>query len=1120
VNGGREGGLRASLGRRLILAVLLAGGCVLAVDAVMWLELRARLHRDAAHRGQELAAVLAGGIAVFLAQPVSELDRVVAALERSGGDAGPAGRVAGGSRLVIQTLVLDAAGRLVEVEPADPELIGLDWSGQSFFRAAHGRSGLHWSDTFLASDRGEPGVTLARRWRDGVVALRIDLAALNELAGVVAPAAGGFVAVLDGNGVVIGHTDPAAARQRRDLRGLAAARSAILGGSGSMPEDWQGEAGLLSWAPVGGTGWSVLVFQPARHAFAVADGVMLFDLAALAVAMGVLATMALVVRGGMHIAIGHLTEAVDRVRAGHDARVEARFAEFAGLAAAFDGMAEAVRTREGELTRSRAAYRDLVEGVDSVILRLDRDGRIVYINPSGERLFGWTAAELAGRSAGVLLPPGPDAAGREPEAVIADLLADPVRFARNEAVCLLRGGGRRWMAWTNRGLYDDAGRLTGLLAVGSDIDERRRDAEAFQTLVEAMAVSAGEALYDTATASLAGWLGCDAVLAARADQAGCMHLLSMRPRSGIDRPDSYRLAGTPCAEAMAAGWHLVGDGAAALYPGDQALADLGIAAYAGAAIPGPDGRPCGVLACLWRQPQTVRPRLREVIELVARRIGVEISRSEAQRELEAGREVLRGFLAHLPGAAAISDRAGVVLVGNGRHPEALGLAVPTPELIAQLATASAGTVVEAEIELPAIERGPPRHFHVLRFPIPGGAELLVGHIATDETERRALRERLAHSERLDAIGQLAGGVAHDFNNQLSGILGYAELLQRQLADPRQQRQTAAIIAAAKRSAALTSQLLAFARKGGVSQGPVDLRQVVDEVLHLAERTIDPRIAVVREVPTGPAVVLGDATQLQNAILNLVINARDAMPEGGRLRLALCPAGLGDAARPAGLEHLASGVYWCMAVSDTGIGMDEAVRARLFEPFFTTKPRGKGTGLGLAAVYGTVVAHQGAIQVESRKGAGSAFTLWLPAAGEAAPAPAAAAIPHGRARILVAEDEVALRQLVAEQLGGLGYAVTAVADGIEAVERFRADPSAFDLAVLDLVMPRLGGRAALRELRAIAPRLPILIVSGFGSDDDLAACRAEGLPLVAKPYVLAELAQAVADALRAAERSDS
>lgn len=389
-------------------------------------------------------------------------------------------------------------------------------------------------------------------------------------------------------------------------------------------------------------------------------------------------------------------------------------------------------------------------------------------------------------------------------------------------------------------------------------------------------------------------------------------------------------------------------------------------------------------------------------------------------------------------------------------------------------------------------------------------------VIEDVSAKRQLEERLRQGEKLEAIGQVAGGVAHDFNNQLTAIIGYADLLVRDLhGDPRL-RFAANILESARRSATLTRQLLAFARKGEFQRVPVDLHQLVGEVMEVLERSIDKRIRIERRLRAEPSGVSGDPGLLQSALLNLALNARDAMPDGGELRFETETVRIGLNDRGTHPPELGPGSYLVVSVCDTGCGMDAEVLARLFEPFFTTKEKGKGTGLGLAAVFGTAQRHGGAIGVSSLPGAGSTFRVYLPVAsgaGGAEPAPAGGVPRLASGRVLVVDDEPLVREMVVEVLAAAGHRVEASENGRAGLERYGAGWHEIDLVLLDLMMPDLDGAETFRRLRRINPAARVLLCSGYSSDGEAQGLLAQGaLGFVQKPFDRATLLRRVAEAL--------
>jgi two-component system, cell cycle sensor histidine kinase and response regulator CckA len=392
----------------------------------------------------------------------------------------------------------------------------------------------------------------------------------------------------------------------------------------------------------------------------------------------------------------------------------------------------------------------------------------------------------------------------------------------------------------------------------------------------------------------------------------------------------------------------------------------------------------------------------------------------------------------------------------------------------------------------------------------GSAETRVSFY-TDVTEELRLEDEGRRSERLALIGQLAGGVAHDFNNQLAGILGYAEILRHDLVgQPEHVESVEGIISAAGRAGGLTRQLLAFARKIRHEQEVVDVATLVREVAELLRHTLDRRIVLDLDLESHPATVLGDPGQLENALLNLALNARDAMPDGGTLRIRV--ETLAPFPRQSSPE-VAHG--WIkIEISDTGVGMTEDVRARAFEPFFTTKPIGAGTGMGLSAVWGTVTSHRGRVELSSQPGQGTTVTLFLPRCAKDVTPVVSTADPSGPLlcpsyQVLLVDDEPMIRDVASRMLTRAGARVWVAGDGVEAVERFADHRYQIDLVILDMVMPKMDGHEAFRRIRAIDPDARVLIASGRLDIETMSSLLEEGvLHVLGKPYRRTELLDAV------------
>jgi signal transduction histidine kinase/ActR/RegA family two-component response regulator len=391
-------------------------------------------------------------------------------------------------------------------------------------------------------------------------------------------------------------------------------------------------------------------------------------------------------------------------------------------------------------------------------------------------------------------------------------------------------------------------------------------------------------------------------------------------------------------------------------------------------------------------------------------------------------------------------------------------------------------------------------------------------VCMDMTEQRRLEAELLQSQKLEAVGRLAGGIAHDFNNLLNVIQGCAYLLHAELPDGSEQQADAAEInRAAERAASLTKQLLAFSRKQMLQPKVIDPNEVVREVVRLLGRTIREDIDIITGLDPSLRTVVVDPGQIHQVLMNLAVNARDAMPDGGTITIESenVDVAIGDMRQS--VRELRPGSYACLRVKDSGVGMDETTRAQIFEPFFTTKEVGKGTGLGLATVYGIVKQSGGDIRVESMPGVGTSFEIYLPQAPidqQVAPAaPAPAAQPGGGETILAVEDDPALRKLFRRVLEGRGYTVLQAGNGEDALRVAAHHDGRIDLVISDVIMPVMSGVEMAEKLAARYPGLRILFTSGY-AEEEIAhhGVQASGTGFLQKPVIPDVLLRTVRECL--------
>jgi PAS domain S-box-containing protein len=387
-------------------------------------------------------------------------------------------------------------------------------------------------------------------------------------------------------------------------------------------------------------------------------------------------------------------------------------------------------------------------------------------------------------------------------------------------------------------------------------------------------------------------------------------------------------------------------------------------------------------------------------------------------------------------------------------------------------------------------------------------------VARDISERKKMEGAILHAQKIDSIGNLAGGIAHDFNNILAAVLGSASIMRRHMEEDDDLAKYVQIIeGAARRGSALTRQLLTFARKTENVAKPVEFHPLIEETLVLFERSGSKEIEVEKHFTDELLHTNGDEGQIQQALLNVLLNAREAMPSGGKITITTQNT-LADAHTVSQFTSVCAGRFAAITIRDTGIGMDEKMKSRVFEPWFTTKEF--GTGLGLSVVYGVVQSHGGFINLESEVGRGTSFTIFLPASDAKAKTSSSKRrqrLPRGSEGILIIDDEVSLCEIAKDMLAGLGYTASYVHDGKAGVEMYRTRRASVAVVMMNMNMPLMGGRETFRQLKNINPDLPILIVTGHGrAVIDESAWSSEISGYLQKPFQLEDLAVKVRNVL--------
>ena len=494
-----------------------------------------------------------------------------------------------------------------------------------------------------------------------------------------------------------------------------------------------------------------------------------------------------------------------------------------------------------------------------------------------------------------------------------------------------------------------------------------------------------------------------------------------------------------------------------------------------------------------------------------------------------------GLLEHAPLAVAIEDREGVIRRASASFEELFGGGAPVagralrelvdPAYAADLDAEDAG-LRSGRSPLERAERrhrsgGRDRVLVCTRFPLErgGGQPESLCTVALDVTDQRELEQSLLQARRMESIGQFAGGVAHDFNNILTGIAGATDLIDMADGDPRVLRdQAAQLRSLVSMAAGLTSRLLSFGRKQVTVMALHDLNRIVADLQPFLGRIVREDVRIEFEPGDADAVpVVVDRGQIDQVLLNLVSNARDAMPTGGRVRVQTGIARFEQHSQVGDLR-LEAGAYGLLRVSDEGTGIPERIRDSLFDPFATTKGLGEGTGLGLSIVYGIVAGHSGVIGFDTAAGEGTTFSVYLPLSERPiptpdAPTPAQRIGARAGLGLLVVEDNLFVRNSVVAALRRMGHDVWEAADGQEGLELFQGSPERFDAVLVDVVMPRLNGAQVAEAIREISTTTPILFMTGY--DDDILDGLLEGDPLLAwiqKPFTVEGLADGLAELL--------
>jgi two-component system cell cycle sensor histidine kinase/response regulator CckA len=782
--------------------------------------------------------------------------------------------------------------------------------------------------------------------------------------------------------------------------------------------------------------------------------------------------------------------------------------DVAELRRTVEDLTAALSDKERELAALRISEercREIIDGVADVIFEVTLEGTILYCSPSAEGLAGWTPEELVGKTVFDLAVEDDHDRLRSVFKGQASSLPAPREYRIRT-----RSGTMKWVRAHSRPIIRD-GRTVGLRGVMSDIGEPKKTEEYLQEQKEF-----AESLIET-TQVIVMVLTPDGRIVRFND--------CMQKSSGYTLDE---VKGTPWADTFLP---------EAVREEKRSL--FGVAG-------GCEGTRQGVIPMATKdgRERVIQWHTCNVKDAIGRITGVLATGMDitdavrAQEALKESEAKYRAIFENLHDTYFKTDLEDNLLIASpsGQHifgykvEEAVGMNLKDfyvdikkrDEVLKMLS--EKGYVREFEAQLrrkdgSVIWVSSNTAFWFDRNGNIGGVEGITRDITERkeaEAKRAALEEQLRQSQKMEAIGTLAGGIAHDFNNLLTSIMGCSNMLKTAMDKEDANYSAVDVIERASiRASELTRQLLGFARKGKVKNTPVDMHEIIGDTIAILRRAIDRTITIEQHLCAARPIVMGDPGQLQQVAMNLAVNARDAMGEGGTLSIETGVETLSEEYCSKHTE-VSPGRYLFVRISDTGTGIPEDIRERVFEPFFTTKPTGVGTGMGLATVYGIVKNHGGLVTFDTSEGEGTSFKALFPLCSadvSVADSKTPQKPKKGSGKILVVDDEETVRETVQMMLGMLGYEVDTASNGREAVDYYKEHGAEVRLVILDVTMPKMNGGECYRQLKAIDPKVRVLLSTGHavqGTAHDLLQAGMVGL--VQKPYIAPQLAEAVADAL--------
>ncbi|MDX8407313.1 MAG: PAS domain S-box protein [Mariprofundaceae bacterium] len=751
---------------------------------------------------------------------------------------------------------------------------------------------------------------------------------------------------------------------------------------------------------------------------------------------------------------------------------------------------------EETLSNKEAKYRKLLEASPDAIFLADCDsGLIIEANRQAAEMMGLPLDKMIGMHQSELHPPEQAA---HYKAMFQKHIAHGRYREGSAEVC--RRDGSRIPVEINASMVEIDGKQV-MYGVFHDVSARKQSEQAFGTLVASIVGQSGQVFFDRAVRELASWLQMECVILAALSGENHVRALAMILDGKPVKNFSYHLTGSPCANLAEQDFCVFSESVCTRFPDDKQLRDIGAQSYIGISLRDADGHAIGILCAIGRGKLDPPERMREVFEIIASRAALELQRSQMEAEVKK----LSHAITYAGESVVITDREGVIEYVNPAFTKLTGYSAEeaigqTPRMLksgnqdaafyqAMWKTITSGKVWHGKV----VDRKKDGSFYpaILTISPVFDADGNVMHythfvgLQSDLSELETLEKQFHQAQKMEAIGTLVGGIAHDFNNMLAGMNGNIYLARQAVqAMPDVLQKLANIEQIAFRASDMIQQLLTFARRDRVSIKPIPFTPFIKETFKLLRPAVPENIAMVMDVCSEMLQVRGDATQLHQVLMNLVNNARDAVDGVDdpciTIRLEAFHA---DAAFAASRAHFKSGAYAHLSVTDNGCGIPEKQVEHLFEPFFTTKEQGKGTGLGLAMVFGAIKTHHGIVEVESSEASGSTFHTYIPLLApediDFAPAHPEQIEAMGRGElILLVDDDTCLVKTGQEVLEMLGYRVMVARDGQQAVDMFTAHREEIALIILDVVMPLMSGGKAAELIRRQSPDVKIIFSTGY------------------------------------------